>query len=118
MTPPRARETNPTIGASHRGRPRRAAALSLPTPSRGQSQSARSIACVASMSRDCWVWLSCLGVGWLEQAPDAAGEVALQAADRFARALALAASAGDVVAGRLVGARAGDDHAVQRGVDL
>ena len=58
------------------------------------------------------------GVGRLEQSPDAAGEVALEAADRFAGALAFAASAGDVVAGRLVAAGAGDDHAVQRRVDL
>ena len=47
-----------------------------------------------------------------------AGEVALEAADRFAGGLAFAAAAGDVVAGRRVAAGAGDDHAVKRGVDL
>src|SRR4051794_26011408 len=57
-------------------------------------------------------------MGRLEQSPDAAGEVALEAADGFAGALALAASFGDVVAGRLVTARAGHDHAVQGRVDL
>jgi hypothetical protein len=64
------------------------------------------------------VWLSCSGGGRLEQAPDAAGEVALEAADRFAGALAFAASSGDVVAGLRVTACAGDDHAVQGRVDL
>ncbi len=54
----------------------------------------------------------------LEQSPDVAGEVALEAADRFAGALAFAASAVDVVARLGVAARAGDDDAVQRGVDL
>ena len=57
-------------------------------------------------------------VGRLQQSPDVAGEVALEAADRFAGALAFAAAAGDVVAGGLVAAGAGDDDAVQRGVDL
>ena len=47
-----------------------------------------------------------------------AGEVTLEAADRFAGGLALSAAAGDVVAGRLMTASAGDDHAVQRRVDL
>ena len=47
-----------------------------------------------------------------------AGEVALEAADRFAGALAFAAAAGDVVAGGLVAAGAGHDHAVKRSVDL
>jgi hypothetical protein len=54
----------------------------------------------------------------LEQAPDVAGEVALEAADRFAGALAFCLTAGDVGAGGLVAAGAGDDHAVKRGVDL
>src|SRR3954471_3122175 len=62
--------------------------------------------------------MSRTGWGGLEQAPDAAGEVALEAADRFAAALAFGASSGDVVARWLVTARAGDDHAVKRGVDL
>jgi hypothetical protein len=57
-------------------------------------------------------------VGWLEESPDAAGEVALEAADGFAGALALAAATLDVVAGLRMAAGAGDDHAVQRGVDL
>src|SRR3954454_3865434 len=56
--------------------------------------------------------------GRLEQSPDAAGEVALEAADRFAGALAFATPAIDVVARRRVTACAGDDHAVQRRVDL
>ena len=47
-----------------------------------------------------------------------AGEVALEAADRLAGGLALAAAPGDVVAGGLMAAGAGDDDAVQRGVDL
>ena len=41
--------------------------------------------------------------------PDASGEVALEAADRLARGLAFAASAGGVVAGGLVAAGGGDD---------
>jgi hypothetical protein len=57
-------------------------------------------------------------VGRLEQSPDAAGEVALEAADRFAGALAFAMSSCGVVASWLVTASAGDDDAVQRGVDL
>src|SRR5512132_4251702 len=56
--------------------------------------------------------------GRLEGSPDVAGEVALEAADRFAGALAFGASALDVVARLWVAAGAGDDHAVQRGVDL
>src|SRR6266545_4025483 len=56
--------------------------------------------------------------GRLQQAPDVAGEVALEAADRFAGGLAFAASAFDVGAGLGVAAGAGDDDAVQRGVDL
>src|SRR4051812_22055439 len=58
------------------------------------------------------------GGGRLEQSPDAAREVALDAADRFAGGLALGAPAGDVVADLRVTARAGDDHPVQRRVDL
>src|SRR3954465_5054758 len=56
--------------------------------------------------------------GRLEESPDAAGEVALEAADRFAGGLAFAASTLDVVAGLGVAAGAGDDHAVKRRVDL
>jgi hypothetical protein len=47
-----------------------------------------------------------------------AGEVALEAADRFAGALAFAPASGDVVARLRVAAGAGDDHAVKRRVDL
>jgi hypothetical protein len=57
-------------------------------------------------------------VGRLQESPDAAGEVSFEAADRFARAFAFAASACDVVAGLGVAAGAGDDDAVKRGVDL
>jgi hypothetical protein len=56
--------------------------------------------------------------GWLAQSPDLAGEVALEAADGFAGGLALVAASGDVVASGLVAAGAGDDDAVQCGVDL
>ena len=38
-----------------------------------------------------------VGVGRLEEVPDAAGEVAFEAADRFFGALAFGAFAGDVV---------------------
>jgi hypothetical protein len=54
----------------------------------------------------------------LEQVPDAAGEVAFEAADGFFGALALGAFAGDVVAGLGVAAQAGDGDAVDRRVDL
>ena len=47
-----------------------------------------------------------------------AGEVALEAADRFAGGLAFGAATGDVVLGCGVAAGAGDDDAVKRGVDL
>jgi hypothetical protein len=50
--------------------------------------------------------------------PDAAGEVAFEAADRFAGALALGAFAVEIVAGLGVAAGAGDGDAVDRGVDL
>ena len=42
--------------------------------------------------------------GRLEESPDVAGEVALEAADGFAGALAFCQAAADVVAGRLVAA--------------
>ena len=54
----------------------------------------------------------------MEESPDVAGEVALEAADRFAGALAFAAASGEVVARLCVAAGAGDDDAVKRGVDL
>jgi hypothetical protein len=47
-----------------------------------------------------------------------AGEVALEAADRFAGGLAFRLATGDVVLGRGVAAGAGDDDAVKGGVDL
>ena len=47
-----------------------------------------------------------------------AGEVALEAADRFAGGLAFGAATGDVVARLRVAAGAGDDRPVQCGVDL
>ena len=50
--------------------------------------------------------------------PDAAGEVAFEAADGFAGGLAFGAFAGDVVAGFGVAAGAGDGDAVDGGVDL
>src|SRR4051812_43645426 len=56
--------------------------------------------------------------GRLEESPGAAGEVALEAANRFAGGLAFAASTLDVVAGLGVAAGAGEDHAVKRRVDL
>ena len=63
------------------------------------------------------VW-SGIGVGRLEEVPDAAGEVALEAADRFFGALAFGAFAGDVVLGFGVAAQPRDGDAVDRGVDL
>src|SRR5215211_1487120 len=62
--------------------------------------------------------MSCSGRGGLEQVPEAAGEVALEAADGFFGALALGAFAGDVVLGLGVAAQAGDGDAVDRRVDL
>ena len=58
-----------------------------------------------------------LGVG-LEQVPDAAGEVAFEAADSFAACLAVGLAAGQV--GRALGVQAafGDGQAVQCAVDL
>ena len=54
----------------------------------------------------------------MEESPDGPGEVALEAADGFAGGLAFRLAAGDVVLGCGVAAGAGDDHPVQRGVDL
>ena len=59
-----------------------------------------------------------VGVGRLEEVPDAAGEVAFEAADGFFGALAFGAFAGDVVLGLGVAAQAGDGDAVDGGVDL
>jgi hypothetical protein len=57
-------------------------------------------------------------MGRLEQVPDAAGEVAFEAADRFAVGLAFGGLARHVVAGFGVAAGAGDRDAVNGGVDL
>jgi hypothetical protein len=57
-------------------------------------------------------------VGLVEEVPDAAGEVAFEAADGFAVGLAFGGLAGDVVAGFWVAAGAGDGDAVDGGVDL
>src|SRR3954453_18559975 len=57
-------------------------------------------------------------MGRLEQVPDAAGEVALEAADGFFGAFAFGAFAGDVVLGLGVAAQARDGDAVDGGVDL
>ena len=61
----------------------------------------------------CFVW-----GGRLEQVPDAACEVALEAADHVAVGLALGAFAGDVGLGLVVAAGAGDRDAMNGGVDL
>src|SRR4051794_41751070 len=53
-----------------------------------------------------------------EQVPEAAGEVAFEAADGFFGALAFGAFVGDVVLRFGVAAQAGDGDAVQGGVDL
>src|SRR3954454_3391537 len=57
-------------------------------------------------------------MGRLEESPDVAGEVALEAADGFAGGLAFGAAPVDGVLGLGVAAGAGDDDAVQCGVDL
>src|SRR4051794_41968390 len=64
------------------------------------------------------VWSGHLRGGGAQEVPDLAGEVALEAADGVAGGLAVAAAAFDVIAGGLVAAGAGDDDAMQRGVDL
>jgi len=56
--------------------------------------------------------------GWLEEVPDAAGEMALEAPQRFAAALALGLTAGEIVGGGGVEASLGDGEAVQRTVEL
>jgi hypothetical protein len=57
------------------------------------------------------------GVG-LEQVPDAAGEVALEAADRFAAGLAFGLLAGEVGDGLGIQSALGDRESVQRAVEL
>src|SRR3954451_8160573 len=71
------------------------------------------------MSRDWWCDRLVRGgrVG-LEQVPEAAGEVAFEAADGFFGALAFGAFARDVVLGLGVAAGAGDGDVVDGGVDL
>jgi hypothetical protein len=59
-----------------------------------------------------------VGVGRLEQVPDAAGEVAFEASQRFAVGLAFGAFAFEVGLGFAVAACAGERDAVQRGVEL
>ena len=59
-----------------------------------------------------------LGGGRLEQVSDAACEVALEAADRFAVGFAFGGFAGDVGLGLGVAASAGDGDAVDCRVDL
>jgi hypothetical protein len=54
----------------------------------------------------------------LKEPPDAAGEVTLEAADRFAGGLALGLLAGEVGGGPGVEAALGDREAVQRAVEL
>src|SRR5918997_477093 len=65
-----------------------------------------------------WVWVSCCGVGRLEEVPEAAGEVAFEAAHGFESGLAFGAFAGDVVEGFGVAARAGERDPVDGGVEL
>src|SRR5215213_7519445 len=57
-------------------------------------------------------------VGRLEEVPDAAGEVAFEAADGFFGGLAFGSFAVEVGLGFGVAASAGDGDAVNRGVDL
>jgi hypothetical protein len=57
-------------------------------------------------------------VGLAKELPDAAGEVALEAADRFAVCLAFGLLARDELDGLGVTAGAGDGDAVDGGVDL
>src|SRR3954466_10006910 len=72
-----------------------------------------------SMSRDrCCARRFLAGVGRLEQEPDAAGEVAFEAAHRFQAGLAFGALASDVVLGLGVASRTGERDAVDGGVDL
>src|SRR5215213_9665283 len=58
------------------------------------------------------------GRGWLQEVPDAAGEVSFEAADGVAVRLAFGVLARDVVTGLGVAAGASDRDAVDRGVDL
>src|SRR4051794_22420037 len=58
-----------------------------------------------------------LGVG-LEEVPDAAGEVALEAADGFEAGLAFGLAAGEVSGGLGIQAALGDSQAMERAVEL
>src|SRR4051812_49590349 len=72
-----------------------------------------------SMSRDrCCERRFLAWVGRLEQVPDAAGEVAFEAAHRFQAGLAFGALASDVVLGLGVASRPGERDPVDGGVDL
>src|SRR5215216_4794021 len=62
--------------------------------------------------------MSSAGRGGLQEVPDAAGEVAFEAAEGFAGGLAFGPFAVEVGAGLGVAAGAGDGDAVDRGVDL
>jgi hypothetical protein len=62
--------------------------------------------------------VTCLDWVGLEEVPEAAGEVALEAADGFFGALAFGAFAGNVVLGLGVAAQAGDGDAMDGRVDL
>src|SRR3954452_18144658 len=57
-------------------------------------------------------------MGWLQEVPDAAGEVAFEAADGFAGGLVFGSFAVEVGLGFGVAAGAGDGDAVDGGVDL
>src|SRR3954451_12213870 len=71
------------------------------------------------MSRDrCCERRFLAGGGRLEQVPDAAGEVALEAAHRFQAGLAFGALASDVVLGLGVASGPGERDPVDGGVDL
>ena len=67
---------------------------------------------------DGWGGVPRLRVGRAQQLPDAAGEVALEAADGVAVGLAFGLLARDVVRVSRVAAGAGDGDAVDGGVDL
>ena len=59
-----------------------------------------------------------VGLGRAQEVPDAAGEVAFEAAHRFESGLAFGALAGQVVLGLGVAAGAGERDAVNGGVEL
>jgi len=70
--------------------------------------------CVGGSGRRGW-WD---GHGRVEQAPDSAGEVSFEAADRFSLGFAFAVSAVEIRAGRGVGPGAGERDDVQGAVEL